>query len=310
MQYFTDLSVYKSGALYKVLKSLCNELRRDFCWYNDLSSIILYSNSFLIQLNPVVRYLIINSVYLLFYIFVQFLIPMKKIILIEDETSVVSFIKKGLQENGYEVSVAFDGKTGVQLVQSNDFDLVILDIMMPEMNGLDACKEIRKTNQHVPILFLTALGTSENIVLGLESGGDDYLVKPFKFIELVARVKSLLRRSSTGNTPEITEPETDQEHLYQFSDLILNDYTKKVTRAGEEISLTSTEYKLLLYFLNNPEKVISRAEILDAVWGVNYDLGTNVVDVYVNYLRKKLDHQEDEKLIHTVIGMGYVMKKP
>ena len=236
--------------------------------------------------------------------------PMKKIILIEDETSVVSFIKKGLQENGYEVSVAFDGKTGVQLVQSNDFDLVILDIMMPEMNGLDACKEIRKTNQHVPILFLTALGTSENIVLGLESGGDDYLVKPFKFIELVARVKSLLRRSNNGSMPEITEPETDQEHLHQFSDLILNDYTKRVTRAGEEISLTSTEYKLLLYFLNNPEKVISRAEILDAVWGVNYDLGTNVVDVYVNYLRKKLDHQEDEKLIHTVIGMGYVMKKP
>lgn len=234
---------------------------------------------------------------------------MKKIILIEDETSVVSFIKKGLQENGYEVSVAFDGKTGVQLVQSNDFDMVILDIMMPEMNGLDACKEIRKTNQHVPILFLTALGTSENIVLGLESGGDDYLVKPFKFIELVARVKSLLRRSNNGSTPEITEPEADQD-VYQFSDLILNDYTKKVTRVGEEIPLTSTEYKLLLYFLNNPEKVISRAEILDAVWSVNYDLGTNVVDVYVNYLRKKLDHKEDEKLIHTVIGMGYVMKKP
>ncbi|SDQ45162.1 two component transcriptional regulator, winged helix family [Chryseobacterium soldanellicola] len=235
-------------------------------------------------------------------------ISMNKIILIEDETGVVSFIKKGLQENGYEVSVAFDGKTGVQLVQSNDFDLVILDIMLPEMNGLDACKEIRKTNKHVPILFLTALGTSENIVLGLESGGDDYLVKPFKFIELVARVKSLLRRSN-NNIPEITEPEVDNEHVFQFSDLILNDYTKKVTRAGEEISLTSTEYKLLLYFLNNPEKVISRAEILDAVWGVNYELGTNVVDVYVNYLRKKLDHKEDNKLIHTVIGMGYVLKK-
>jgi DNA-binding response OmpR family regulator len=234
---------------------------------------------------------------------------MNKIILIEDETSVVSFIKKGLQENGYEVSVAFDGKTGVQLVQSNDFDLVILDIMLPEMNGLDVCKEIRKTNKHVPILFLTALGTSENIVLGLESGGDDYLVKPFKFIELVARIKSLLRRSS-NNIPEIAEPEIDNEHVFQFSDLVLNDYTKKVTRAGEEISLTSTEYKLLLYFLNNPEKVISRAEILDAVWGVNYELGTNVVDVYVNYLRKKLDQQDDNKLIHTVIGMGYVLKKP
>lgn len=235
---------------------------------------------------------------------------MKKIILIEDETSVVSFIKKGLQENGYEVSVAFDGRTGVQLVQSNDFDLVILDIMLPEMNGLDVCKEIRKTNPHVPILFLTALGTSENIVLGLESGGDDYLVKPFKFIELVARIKSLLRRSGNGSSAEIAGPEVDHEHVFQFSDLVLNDYTKKVTRGGDEISLTSTEYKLLLYFLNNPEKVISRAEILDSVWGVNYELGTNVVDVYVNYLRKKLDHHEDNKLIHTVIGMGYVLKKP
>ncbi|UZT96302.1 response regulator transcription factor [Chryseobacterium fluminis] len=234
---------------------------------------------------------------------------MKKIILIEDETSVVSFIKKGLQENGYEISVAFDGRTGVNLVQSNEFDLVILDIMLPEMNGLDVCKEIRKTNKHVPILFLTALGASENIVLGLESGGDDYLVKPFKFIELVARVKSLLRRSN-GNIQEVEEPEIDNEYVFQFSDLILNDYTKKVTRGGEEISLTSTEYKLLMYFLNNPEKVISRAEILDAVWGVNYELGTNVVDVYVNYLRKKLDHHDDNKIIHTVIGMGYVLKKP
>jgi len=235
---------------------------------------------------------------------------MKKIVLIEDETSVVSFIKKGLQEKGYEISVAFDGRTGVNLVQENDFDLVILDIMLPEMNGLDVCKEIRKTNQHVPILFLTALGSSENIVLGLESGGDDYLVKPFKFIELVARIKSLLRRSVPFSAPEIEEDETYNEYLFKFSDLTVNDYTKKVTRAGEEISLTTTEYKLLMYFLRNPEKVISRAEILDAVWGVNYDLGTNVVDVYVNYLRKKIDHQDDKKLIHTVIGMGYVLKKP
>ncbi|WP_419869376.1 response regulator transcription factor [Chryseobacterium sp. CT-SW4] len=235
---------------------------------------------------------------------------MKKIVLIEDETSVVSFIKKGLQEKGYEISVAFDGLTGVRLVEENDFDLVILDIMLPEMNGLDVCKEIRKTNQHVPILFLTALGTSENIVLGLENGGDDYLVKPFKFIELVARVKSLLRRSNHSNSNETSVPEEDHEHIHRISDLTVNDYTKKVVRGEEEISLTSTEYKLLMYFLNNREKVISRAEILDAVWGVNYELGTNVVDVYVNYLRKKMDNQEDKKLIHTVIGMGYVLKKP
>ncbi len=179
--------------------------------------------------------------------------------------------------------------------------------MLPDINGLEVCKEIRKQNKTVPILFLTALDSSENIVLGLESGGDDYLVKPFKFIELVARIKSLLRRSGHVNGSESNE--IDDENTYQFSDLTVNDYTKKVTRSGAEISLTSTEYKLLLYFMNNPEKVISRAEILEAVWGVNYELGTNVVDVYVNYLRKKLDTQDDDKLIHTVIGMGYVLKK-
>ncbi len=232
---------------------------------------------------------------------------MKKIILIEDESSVVSFIKKGLQELDFEVSVAFDGNTGISMVEENDFDLIILDIMLPGINGLDVCKEIRKNNKNIPILFLTALSSSENIVLGLESGGDDYLVKPFKFIELVARIKSLLRRSHQNN---LETTEVIDENIYQFSDVTVNDYTKKVIRGGEEISLTSTEYKLLLYFLNNPEKVISRAEILDAVWGVNYELGTNVVDVYVNYLRKKLDNQEENKIIHTVIGMGYVLKKP
>lgn len=233
---------------------------------------------------------------------------MKKIVLIEDESSVVSFIKKGLQEFGYEISVAFDGSTGIKLVAENDFDLIILDIMLPDINGLQVCKEIRKNNKTVPILFLTALDSSENIVLGLESGGDDYLVKPFKFIELVARIKSLLRRSG-GNTDESTTAIENDEHTFQFADLKLNDYTKKVTRNGVEVSLTSTEYKLLLYFLNNPEKVISRSEILEAVWGVNYELGTNVVDVYVNYLRKKIDKQDDHKIIHTVIGMGYVLKK-
>lgn len=234
---------------------------------------------------------------------------MKKIVLIEDESSVVSFIKKGLQELDYEISVALDGNTGIKLVENNDFDMIILDIMLPDINGLEVCKEIRKKNKTIPILFLTALDSSENIVLGLESGGDDYLVKPFKFIELVARIKSLLRRSGHNNETETKEFESD-ENTYQFDDLKVNDYTKKVTRNGTEISLTSTEYKLLLYFLNNPEKVISRAEILEAVWGVNYELGTNVVDVYVNYLRKKLDSQDDNKIIHTVIGMGYVMKKP
>jgi two-component system copper resistance phosphate regulon response regulator CusR len=233
---------------------------------------------------------------------------MKKILLVEDEAHVVSFIKKGLSEEGFEVSVAFDGKTGLQLAQENAFDLIILDIMLPEMNGLDVCKAIRTKNLQVPILFLTALGTPENVVLGLENGADDYLVKPFKFIELVARIKNLLRRID-AKTSKTLQTEPENKHVYIFSDLKLNDYTKTVTRAEEEISLTSTEFKLLLYFLKNKNKVLSRMDILEAVWGVDYDLGTNVVDVYVNYLRKKVDAKSDDKIIHTVIGMGYVLKE-
>lgn len=230
---------------------------------------------------------------------------MKKILLVEDEAHVVSFIKKGLTEEGYEVTVALDGKTGLSLQQNNAFDFVILDIMLPEINGLEVCREIRKADTQIPILFLTALGTAENIVLGLESGADDYLVKPFKFIELLARIKTLLRRTESFNpTPEIQE-----EYILRIDDLVVNDYTKTVSRNGQIISLTTTEYKLLLYFLKNVQKVISRGEILDAVWDVNFDMGTNVVDVYVNYLRKKIDSNSDNKLIHTVIGMGYVMKE-
>ena len=232
---------------------------------------------------------------------------MKKILVVEDEAHVVSFIKKGLTEEGYEVSVAFDGKTGLQLALSNVFDFIILDIMLPEMNGLEVCKNIRNENKNVPILFLTALGTSENIVLGLESGADDYLVKPFKFIELVARIKSLLRRTEDKN-PFSKEQNIQQDYIYTFSDITLNDYTKKVSKNNEEISLTTTEYKLLFYFMQNKNRVLSRTDILEAVWGVDYDLGTNVVDVYVNYLRKKMDNS-DEKIIHTVIGMGYVLKE-
>lgn len=233
---------------------------------------------------------------------------MKKILLVEDEAPVVSFIKKGLSEEGFEVSVAFDGKTGLKLALENSFDLIILDIMLPEMNGLEVCKAIREENTNVPILFLTALGTPENIVLGLENGADDYLVKPFKFIELVARIKNLIRRID-GKISKSTQQKIDDKNIFTFLDVMINDYTKKVTRADEEISLTSTEFKLLLFFVKNKNKVLSRQEILEAVWGVNYDLGTNVVDVYVNYLRKKIDLKSEDKIIHTIIGMGYVLKE-
>ena len=231
---------------------------------------------------------------------------MKKILLVEDEAHVVSFIKKGLSEEGYAVSVALDGMTGLEMQQENQFDLVILDIMLPQMNGLEVCKAIRQTDKLVPILFLTALGTSENIVLGLENGADDYLVKPFKFIELVARIKTLFRRTEPKHS-NISMPE--EEHIYRVADLEVNDYSKTVTKAGKSISLTSTEYRLLYCFIRNKNRVLSRVDILEEVWGVNFDLGTNVVDVYVNYLRKKIEPLKEPKLIHTVIGMGYVLKE-
>jgi len=230
---------------------------------------------------------------------------MKKILLVEDEAHVVSFIKKGLTEEGYEVTAAMEGKTGLQLAIENNFDLIILDIMLPGINGLEVCESIRRVNTKVPILFLTALGIAENVVLGLEKGADDYLVKPFKFIELVARIKSLLRR---GDTAIFEGDFSNAKHIYVLDNLQVNDQRKTVTLNGEIISLTTTEYKLLLYFLQNKDKVLSRKQILEAVWGVDYDLGTNVVDVYINYLRKKVDIDPDKKLIHTVIGMGYILK--
>ncbi len=231
---------------------------------------------------------------------------MKRILLVEDEAQVVSFIKKGLSEEGYEIAVAFDGHSGLQMALDSDWDLVILDIMLPGMNGIEVCRQIRDSKATIPILFLTALGTTENIVMGLETGADDYLVKPFKFIELLARTRNLLRRARLIND---VRQEPQEEHIYRISDLELDDHAKTVKRAGKDISLTTTEYRLLHCFLLNKNKVLSRMDILEEVWGINHDLGTNVVDVYVNYLRKKLDKSPEERLIQTVIGMGYVLRE-
>lgn len=230
---------------------------------------------------------------------------MKKVLLVEDEVGVVSFVRKGLSEEGYEVSVAFDGNSALQMVRTSSFDIIILDIMLPGMNGLQVCRTIRETNKKVGILILTALGTTENIVAGFESEADDYLTKPFKFIELLARIRSILRRTETSGQ---AEPASSEE-IYQYADVTLNDYTKVVMRNNKLIQLTSTEYKLLLLLLKNPRRVFSRMEILEQVWSVNFDMGTNVVDVYINYLRKKIDKDHPNKLIHTVIGMGYVLKE-
>lgn len=229
---------------------------------------------------------------------------MNTILLIEDEQSVANLLIKGLEEDGYEVLHAPDGEKGFDYLNNHTVHLVILDILLPKTNGLEICKNIRSGRfKHLPILMLTALGSAENVVLGLDSGADDYLAKPFKLIELKARIRTLLRRTDIQeSTPN------PQSYSYRYADIELNDYTKKVTRGNKDISLTSTEYRLLLMFLKNPEKVISRSDLLDEVWGINFDIGTNVVDVYVNYLRKKIDKDATNKLIHTAIGMGYSLR--
>ncbi|HLL95335.1 MAG TPA: response regulator transcription factor [Spirosoma sp.] len=230
---------------------------------------------------------------------------MKRILLVEDEVTVVDFIRRGLTEENYQVSVAFNGATGTKMALESPFDLIILDIMLPDVNGLAVCRELRNNHLLTPILFLTALGTSENIVVGLNTGADDYLVKPFKFIELSARVNALLRRANQTGEPEALQYTTQ----YVLADLIVDDTAKTVNRNGQPIQLTATEYRLLLALIKNKGKVLSRIDLLETAWDLNFNTGTNVVDVYVNYLRRKLDSGTSTKLIHTVVGMGYVLKE-
>lgn len=221
------------------------------------------------------------------------------ILLIEDDKGVVSFIRKGLSEEGHTVSVAYNGVDGIKMLEQGNHDLVILDIMLPDQNGIDVCQKIRELGYPIPILFLTALSTSENIALGLNSGGDDYLVKPFKFIELNARINALCRRKHSQL----------QSKRFVFADLVVDDASKTVSRGDRNISLTATEYRLLLTLIKNAGIVLSRVDLLESAWDINFNLGTNVVDVYINYLRKKIDSDKENKLIHTVIGMGYVLKQ-
>ena len=226
------------------------------------------------------------------------------ILLIEDEPDVVNFVKKGLGEESFEVSVALNGFVGLEMVLNNQYDIVLLDIMIPEKIGIEVCKEIRANGIQTPILFLTALNTPDNIALGLNSGADDYLVKPFKFNELIARVNAILRRANIKKTGS-QEPKVK----YVVSNLLFDDDAKKVSRNGKEILLTATEYRLLFTLLKNKGKVLSRIDLLENVWDISFNLGTNVVDVYINYLRKKIDADFEPKLIHTVVGMGYILKE-
>lgn len=229
---------------------------------------------------------------------------MQRILLIEDEKSVASFIQRGLTEEGYELSIAEDGTTGTRLGASHAYDLIILDIMLPDRNGIEVCRDLRSMGVRTPILFLSALNTPENIAWGLDTGGDDYLAKPFKFIELHARVRALLRRK------ESDQATAGDKELYQVADLQLDDRAKTVVRNGAHLTLTPTEYRLLLVLLRNKGRVLSRTELLELVWDINFDLGTNIVDVYINYLRKKVELGDGPKLIHTVVGMGYVVREP
>lgn len=222
---------------------------------------------------------------------------MAKILLVEDEVNIASFIERGLKEFGHTVSVANDGNSGWELIRQEVFDLLIIDIIMPGMNGLELCRLYRRQYGYlVPVIMLTALGTTEDIVKGLDAGADDYLVKPFNFQELEARIKAILRRGREDSARQLV-----------CDDLVLNCNSRRARRGEAEIDLTVKEYRLLEYFMTHQGLVLSRLTLLRDVWDKNFDTNTNVVDVYVNYLRGKIDKDFSKKLIHTVVGSGYIM---
>ncbi|WP_259068641.1 response regulator transcription factor [Mucilaginibacter sp. X4EP1] len=225
---------------------------------------------------------------------------MANICLVEDEQKVAAFICKGLEEQGYKVKTANDGASARTLLKSANFGLIILDVMLPDINGIDLCRDIRQTDTQTPILMLTALDQVQNKVSGLKAGADDYLVKPFHFSELLARIEALLRRQNVFHVPE--------EHVLTFDDLKLDTWSNVAERAGQHITLTVKEFTLLELFMRHPNKVLSREYIAGQVWKIDFDTGTNFIDVYVNYLRNKIEKGFKSKLIHTVIGMGYILK--
>jgi heavy metal response regulator len=221
-----------------------------------------------------------------------------RILVVEDEKKVAGFIKKGLEEETYAVDIAHDGGEGFYLGKENQYDLIILDWMLPEMDGLEVLQKLRQSGVDTPILLLTAKDSVEDKVAGLNEGADDYLTKPFAFSELLARVRVLLRRGQKETKTTLT-----------LGDLTLDLVSHKVKRGDEDIELTSKEYSLLEYFMRNPGKVLTRTMIAEHVWDYNFDTFTNVIDVYINHLRKKIDKNFSKKLLHTMRGVGYVMKE-
>ena len=222
-----------------------------------------------------------------------------RILVVEDEKKVASFIQRGLAAEQYTVDVAHDGDTGLARALEGHYDLLVLDLMLPGRDGAAVVREVRAHGHAVPILLLTARATVADKVRGLDLGADDYLTKPFEFAELLARVRALLRRGAAAPAPTLA-----------VADLVLDPATRAVTRAGRPIELTAREYALLEFFLRNPGRVLSRALIAQHVWGVSFDTFTNVIDVYVNYLRRKIDADFEPKLLHTVRGAGYVLREP
>ena len=226
---------------------------------------------------------------------------MLQVLLIEDEQRIAELIKRGLQEQGFNVMVAYDGETGKKLALSNHYDIIITDIVLPVISGIDLCKEVRLQKPDIPIIMLTALGTTNDKVEGFDAGADDYLVKPFDLRELHVRIRALLKRSKSNVNAK--------GFILKYADLELNLHTKIVKRHNIEISLTPKELKLLEYMLQNTERVLSRTEIAENVWETTFDTGTNFIDVYINYLRKKIDRDFNIKLIHTKPGLGFIFKK-
>ncbi len=221
-----------------------------------------------------------------------------KILVIEDEKKVANFLQKGLKEEQYVVDVAYDGLEGEHLAKTNDYDLILLDIMLPGKDGIEILKTLRQCQVNIPVIMLTAKEMVEDKIKGFNAGCDDYISKPFSFEELLVRIRAVLRRGGGAMSNVIT-----------FADLTLDLISHKVIRAGREIELTAKEYTLLEYLVRNPNRVLTRTMIAEHVWDYNYDSFTNVIDVYINYLRNKVDRGFDTKLIHTVRGVGYVLKE-
>lgn len=220
-----------------------------------------------------------------------------KILIVEDEPKVASFIKKGLEESNYEAEIAYDGLSAYKLALQYHYDLFILDLIIPGISGLDLCKKLKSQDPDIPILMLTALGTTDDKLIGFDAGADDYMIKPFEFRELLARIKVLLKTANKVS---------DQSNKLIFGDLELDLNRKTVKRGIAQMELTAKEFSLIEFFMRNSGRVLSRNDIAEKVWDVSFDSGTNVVDVYVNFLRKKIDKGFDKKLIHTKVGFGYI----